>query len=381
MIVAEKLKPHITEVTNHIITLYRNYKELADRLLILALTGSVAAVVLFISGFFMDDVILRLRDGMFSLVLAGVKLTLNAFGYELAEQNIPGVLQIAAPLSSGTDYSSPLIISHSKLHIRYYMLAVIVLFISIKDIKKAAVAALASVPVLFVLSVFVMSVVTVNAGELNGDTRFTYLFKSIVIAGLAATTGYRYLQYKKKIIKEQNSETSEIIKKLRRDYQPIFILNLILLYSFLNVTLIYQLSEFLISTIHHLTKWMLIPFGYAPEIFGRNIKGDNAWLYMAPACLGMRISTVFIIVIFMFKGKLLTKILFSLTGFFLITLLNATRMTFLYIYVSKNDGVYLGQIDVHDLFNYPVYLAVIVMWLVYLKWFGKGQSKGIAQAT
>lgn len=381
MTVSKKLKSHFTEVINHINTLYRDHQNLAERLLILAIAGFFAALVVFIAEVFIDDVILRLRDNMFSLVLAGVKLTLNAFGYELAEQNMPGVLQIAAPLSSGKDYPSLLIINHSKLHIRYYMLAIVVLFISIRDIKKATVAALASVPVLFVLSVLVMSIVTVNAGELNGDTRFTYFFKTIVIAGLAATTGYRYLQNIKKIKKEQNSETYEIIKKLRRDYQPLFILNLILLYSFLNVTLVYLLSEFLISTIHHLTKWMLIPFGYAPEIFGRNIKGDNAWLYMAPACLGMRISSVFIIVIFMFKGKLLTKLLFSLTGFFLITLLNATRMTFLYIYVSKNEGVYLGQIDVHDLFNYPVYLAVIVMWLVYLKWFGKGQSKGIAQAT
>ncbi|MNJ97598.1 Transmembrane exosortase [compost metagenome] len=89
---------------------------------------------------------------------------------------------------------------------------------------------------------------------------------------------------------------------------------------------------------------------------------------MVYTCLGYGVMSVFIAFVLTFPGKIKARYGFLLLGLIIIQLLNTTRLALLSIYWSRKANMTL---DHHDLFNIVVYIVLIILVYIWLKYISK----------
>ena len=111
---------------------------------------------------------------------------------------------------------------------------------------------------------------------------------------------------------------------------------------------------------------------YHYSVFSINVIGGFSVL-MGFSCLGLTMMWFYSTVIFASKGKVIIKVLYILSGIFVIQILNILRMSYL-VWLLRNgtkqnfpEFSFLDSItfDHHDLFNFLIYILVfllIVFW-------------------
>ncbi len=117
------------------------------------------------------------------------------------------------------------------------------------------------------------------------------------------------------------------------------------------------------STVLRLFDYKVYTDKYQLMVLGRH--GFN----MVYSCLGYGIMSVFAAFVLTFPGKIKARYGFLFLGLFFIQLINTIRLVLLSLYWNKRPA-YI-KIDHHDLFNIVIYLLLIILVYVWLKYVGK----------
>ena len=111
---------------------------------------------------------------------------------------------------------------------------------------------------------------------------------------------------------------------------------------------------------------------YHYDVFSLQIIGGSS-VFLGFSCLGLTIIWFFSTIIIASRGKSIIKILYILSGFFLIQILNVLRMSYLTWLLRDGTKSSFSEItlldsitfDHHDIFNFFIYLIVfllIILW-------------------
>ncbi len=152
----------------------------------------------------------------------------------------------------------------------------------------------------------------------------------------------------------------------------------ILVLGFINIfikTGLYNIDYILTYGIMKVASMLLSFIGYSTEINNYRLLGENhISIHMGYPCIGINLMFVFAAFIAFMKGKLYKKIWYIVFGILTIYLMNIFRITFLYIYLVKNNSHDSFFVDVHDIYSYIVYLIIFFMWVLWIKKFSTSNS-------
>lgn len=93
---------------------------------------------------------------------------------------------------------------------------------------------------------------------------------------------------------------------------------------------------------------------------------------MVYSCLGYGVMSVFAAFVLTFPGKIKARFGFLILGLVIIQLLNTIRLALLSLYWNKRNP--LINIDHHDLFNIAVYIVLIILVYIWLKYVSKPKN-------
>jgi exosortase/archaeosortase family protein len=149
------------------------------------------------------------------------------------------------------------------------------------------------------------------------------------------------------------------------------LLGAILLFSFLKYVYSFSIRlimnsnwilDSLTFVILSISKFLLSQFSFVVNVKDRILSDAFNSIYMGDPCVGLNIMIVFIIVLFISKGKILHKVLYALTGLALIIFLNVVRVTLLFAYLKEAKATEIGVQDLHDDYNIVIYIFVFLLW-------------------
>lgn len=248
-------------------------------------------------------------------------------------------------------------IAPSFIGIRYYFIIFAILYFIETDIPKMLQITGVSCVILFLLQLIFFLYYTYN------QTQATIFYKTIFINETLVLLFIFLLIQIRSLKKKSDSNYLQIIR-LRIPY----FISVFLFALWIQILIYYtDIETTLANIILYSSKYFLTLLDYSPIIIERNIRGDNAWISLLNPCLGIQLMITFIFIILLFKGKITKKFKFIAIGISIIIFINIIRISGLYIYISKNHGLYNGFINTHDLFNIPVYITVIILWVIFLQ--------------
>jgi exosortase/archaeosortase family protein len=159
----------------------------------------------------------------------------------------------------------------------------------------------------------------------------------------------------------------------------------ILLVVYVFVITIYFLKEMFefriwIEVLFTSSQKILNFFGYESVVESNKLIGKNGFIYMNEDCLGIATMYLFSVLIFLTKGSTKAKVIYVLTGIFLLNLVNILRFVMLFIYIQKNRDYELS-VDVHNMYNYAIYILVFLLWIVWFEKFANESTVHDLSAT
>jgi len=117
-------------------------------------------------------------------------------------------------------------------------------------------------------------------------------------------------------------------------------------------------------------------------LFAVRIPPGNG-MYVGIRCLAFTLISLFTILIISFPGKILTRVVYIILGFLVIQVMNVARFCYLVV-ASKSisdsaipDSLQLTTKLVekhHDIFNLIVYFLIVILFIIYVKYFSKYKS-------
>lgn len=317
-----------------------------------------------------------IRIGMLFFFFAIVYLTVQLFSntYEIKKLIAILYFDIATYVLSLISDTHISLSSHNCIHfpynnisislyviigIRYYIVSAILSFLVISDVKKALYICILFWIIIPFTSIFYIILSAQIPEFITKSEMFSFYFEATVVGLL--------LSFIIAIYKIQRIALALPIEPTVKSLKIPYYVCVALLATFAQITLYYSyFKDYLANVILYGSKAILHIFGYNPFIEGRGIRGDGAWLGVMNPCLGINILLVFTFIMLLLKGSLQRKLPYLGIGIFLIVFINILRIVGLYLYVSNNQGTYSGIINTHDVYNYPVYIAVVTIWLVYI---------------
>lgn len=343
------------------------YKSLLKRVLFV---GFMPSIVFFFFFMFFSvlgaNLIEIIRDFFFSFYISSTKVVLSLLGYSLVESINNNIFQII-----GKDI---VVTNSSMISLIYFLITPLVLSVFIENRKKIVILWLVFYVfiILSAIALFVLRVV--NPEIFNSNNVYSLYFNILMTISILVLPFIRIIkaEFNKRV---GNNQSDSILDKLDKEFRFSFIFFLGL-FAFLYL---YQIRPFrsiaelsfidrnLTDLILYATSVFLKILNYNPEIYGTIIYGDNSGVDLQAGCLGKNIMFVFIFVMMLFRGKVLPKILWIALGLSVIIVMNIIRISYIYIFVAKHGDINYGWINIHDLFNYPVYIAILVLWWLYLK--------------
>ena len=118
--------------------------------------------------------------------------------------------------------------------------------------------------------------------------------------------------------------------------------------------------------------------GFNTTIANYSLSGiNNISIHMGYPCIGINLMFVFSVFIIFMKGKTINKCWYIVSGIGLIYFMNILRITFLYLYLVKNNNHNAVFVDVHDIYSYTIYLAIFFMWVLWIKKFNTNNIRKI----
>ena len=312
----------------------------------------IAIFTIIISNYLGINLLKNAKEILISIYLFIPKIILQLFGYPGDVLKFGNIIQLVGPVTIGID---------SKIiGLRYFFIALAIFILTVQSkwaAIKYCIITILTIPILSSLLIIFRSFNIID----SPDT-YSLLFESTIVLCLLV-----FLYWHNKTLKPKTS-TERGLCLIDKDIRLSLYFAVILFVMFVRIVLKYSIAnDILANIILYTSKWMLHLFNYQPFIFGRNIKGDNAWIEIRNMCLGTNVMLVYAGFIFIFFGRLQRKFQFIIMGIVLIIIVNIIRIAFLYVYLDKNGGIYAGFVNVHDLFNYPVYALVLFLWYIYLK--------------
>lgn len=120
--------------------------------------------------------------------------------------------------------------------------------------------------------------------------------------------------------------------------------------------------------------WINILFGFSQKILSILgyeagvepflLTGEYGNISMAKSCLGYNTMFLFASVVYL-TGKNKKSIwIFIVFGLLILNLANVSRFVLLFIHLQKH-GDYNLAVDMHNLYNYSIYLIVFVLWMIW----------------
>lgn len=239
-------------------------------------------------------------------------------------------------------------------------------------------------------------VIWVIKAKLNEKILFTglvvllnYLLNVFQIIGFVLSQQWEYPQFESKLIINTIStfclfffmcfyiyRNKESIYTYFKDYVTALQFKIVLRHIFIVFTIALFIFIFFfnyfyfyswIKVLYIVTSKVLAIMGYSSEIEVPFLRGQYGDISLFKSCLGMNIMLVYALVIYFTGIKLLPKLVFIVTGFIIFNLLNVIRFVLVFRDLQINRS-YQMAVDVHDLYNYMIYVAIIFMWIV---WFNK----------
>ncbi len=227
----------------------------------------------------------------------------------------------------------------------------------------------------FALGIFIFSLynsirISIHAVFPETISVHNWIFNLILIPRWTIVFLFYYFYWKRyPLIKNMIISKLNLSEKL---FKQIFI-NLIIVNAFYYVTIIFAFNnyfflngELLVKFILNMSKHSLEFFGYECSINNRTLLGDNASLFMDDACIGIDLMFLFATFIALLPGSTLNKLWYIPLGLIIIILMNATRITLIFISISNNKGQYVLPIEIHDAFTYPVLLFTLILWIIWI---------------
>ena len=150
----------------------------------------------------------------------------------------------------------------------------------------------------------------------------------------------------------------------------------IIVINFITNTQFIPLVSYLAFGILKTSEAVLNHFGYVAEMVNnRTIQGPNAGIYFSDSCLGLELMLTFAAFIAILDGRVWNKIWYITLGLVIIYMLNIARITLIFMHLVNNQGNYKLAINYHDIFTYPVYIIVFIMWVIWINRYNKNPDK------
>jgi exosortase/archaeosortase family protein len=251
--------------------------------------------------------------------------------------------------------------------IRFKIWMIIFLFIvwiTKTTIKKRILFSL----LLIVLHYLIGSMIVVAGAYLSGFKNSSNLLTIPVTLGLLILFTILFFWYRKHkdLILNSLSKLKINTDRFNNDFHFFMITFVfILLYYFLFDFFEYELWIDLLFTT---AQKILRLFGYNAAVEPFNLVGVNGTIFMLKSCLGYQTMLLFAAIVFL-TGNTSSKIRWTyiISGLLLINFANILRFVFLFIHIEKH-GKYKLAMNVHDMYNYIIYILVFILWVI---WFEK----------
>jgi exosortase/archaeosortase family protein len=144
----------------------------------------------------------------------------------------------------------------------------------------------------------------------------------------------------------------------------IFIALIIALFMLFFIPEYFNLSPWIKGVIVIANKILAI-MGYNSEIDVPYLMGQYGNVEVNLGCLGIKTMLIYALVIYFTGVKLFSKLVFIILGLILFYFLNIFRIVFVFINLQIYKS-YEIAVSVHDFLKYPVYLIIIMIWVVWL---------------
>lgn len=261
------------------------------------------------------------------------------------------------------------IVSH--LAIKFYIIAFLMLYLFPRKLFKTTLYFLFAVLALFVISVSRYSI------DINNNPEYKDFFLILIYASRYLIL-YILLSYKIKL--HQTSDNLIVkIDSILKDKIHLSFLNLILFFIILRPALSFidafvaNQSLFLAEKFTQMILWyatgILKISGYSVIVTGCQIELGNYWVYLGPPCLGLGVMTLFAVLISIIKSQTINKLIYILIGWQIIIMLNAVRVVAILLHIYLNQIPQQLIEDYHNMSNNYFYIVVLIMIVVYVRWF------------
>lgn len=309
-----------------------------------------------------------LRNGIFNFNLSIAKFLLSVLGLNTISHDIVGIVHVEGRNIFTADFTI--------VALRYYFISLLIFSLSVKRSRDIVFYIIGFFIIMSCLSAFFMVIRVVAPSIIFSGFIYSLLFEGSLVIILIIMPLRRYFEYRKfKMIDDEESDgnrlnmcqlhvKTDLFYWLSAGLGVFFLYLIYRLYIYPHVPIV---DTVLLGIIVNISALVLKLFSYSPEVFGQIIKGDGANIYIAASCLGKDLMMVYAAIILLVRSKAIHKTLFIPIGIGIIILLNIFRVVLLYIYLSKTGNIYMWSIDVHDLLNYPVYIAIVVLWYLYIR--------------
>ncbi len=136
-----------------------------------------------------------------------------------------------------------------------------------------------------------------------------------------------------------------------------------------------SIRDILADWILNLSKYSLEYLGYSVDIAGRRVFNSHTYIYILDGCIGIDIILVFCGIFLFYETISWRLLLYCLSGVVLIFILNAMRITYLFIHVSEhgNDSALFNLH--HELYNTFIYAFIVTLWYLWFFYFKKEDNK------
>ncbi len=269
-------------------------------------------------------------------------------------------------------YEQKIIHTISGLAVKYYAIVFAILFFIPRNIAKTLFVFGLAMVALYVLAVirFINDLFAID--NLGG------FFFSVVV-GLRYLIVYFVIKYKIGLHASLSNQFDKIDIKVQETFHFSFHKLLIIIAlvpaitGFFDWFLINDWNLF-VDALSYLILWIsnamlwLLGFGEA-YVYGKYILLDNYWLYLGTNCLGVGLMVVFGSLILAIRSPLVNRVVFVVTGLFLLIVMNAVRIIGILLYISQNKIPQHLIEDYHNMSNNFFYLIVFVIILFYINKF------------
>ena len=120
-----------------------------------------------------------------------------------------------------------------------------------------------------------------------------------------------------------------------------------------------------------LSRELLLLFDYHTTFVGKRLFGLGRCVQMDSACLGLKMMAFYALFIILFRGekKWMRILKYISIGFSIFFILNVFRVAGLWTILVKFGTIYFYYTDHHEIFNFVIYVSMLVMCLFWTRKF------------